>query len=381
MEAIKSLSTHLENRPAELRELQGKGIKVVGCFAGDYVPEEIVYASGAIPVCLVHGDNPTAIDATLSTTPRFLCPFAKAQFGERLLKQPYYNLIDMLVAPITCQHLRRIADMWDFYTDVNIFRLGVPHEYDSQHGLEYYVKQLKALRETLERFTGNKITDEGLRRAIEIYNRMRELLKKISLMRKAEQTSVSSLEFIKLNHASCYADPIFMVEVLESLYHELTQESAAASNHVDGTRLLLTGPNIAYGDYKILELVEQYGGKIVIEELCEGVRYYWGNVGTEGDLIQALARKYLRDRIPCAFMRSSAKKRFNFITSLAKDFNVSGVIWYQLLYCDTYDIESYYFTQKMKEIDMPFLMLESDYDISDRERLKTSIESFLETIR
>ena len=80
-------------------------------------------------------------------------------------------------------------------------------------------------------------------------------------------------------------------------------------------------------------------------------------------------------------MRSSAEKRFNFIADLIKDFDVSGVIWYQLLYCDTYDIESYYFAQKMREMDMPLLILESDYDASDIGRMKTSVESFLGTIK
>ena len=120
---------------------------------------------------------------------------------------------------------------------------------------------------------------------------------------------------------------------------------------------------------------------IVAEEVCEGVRFYWQNVKSNGDLVGALARRYLMERLPCAFMRESARKRLDFITGLARDFNVAGIIWYQLLYCDTYDIESFYFAREMEKIGLPMLKLESDYEILDRGSLGTRIETFIETLK
>ncbi|MDO8490963.1 MAG: 2-hydroxyacyl-CoA dehydratase family protein, partial [Dehalococcoidia bacterium] len=177
------------------------------------------------------------------------------------------------------------------------------------------------------------------------------------------------------------ADPAFMVEVLASVKEELGKSGASSLDESE-PRLLLIGPNIAMGDYKVLELVEQAGGNIVIEELCEGVRYYWDGVEEgDGDIVDALSRKYLRRRLPPAFMRRATHKRFDFAMKLAKDFNVTGVLWYQLLYCDTYDVEAYYFAQKLAEKGIPMLVLESDYDASDRGPLKTRIQAFLETLR
>lgn len=380
MRALEQLSSHMRERPSQIARLKQQGTKVVGYFVGDYVPEELIYASGAVPLCLVHGGDRRAVDAALTATIRFLCPFSKAQYGEKALgEQPYYSMVDLLVAPITCQHLRKTADMWSFYTDTPVFRLGIPHEYDSDFGLEYYGGMLKMLKERLEDLTGNQIKDAKVREAIALYNRMRELLKEISLLRKAPRPPLSTLDFIKINHASCYADPAFMVEVLTSLKEELKESKKRPTPKEP--RLLLIGPNIALGDYKVLELVEEAGGNIVIEELCEGVRYYWDGVEPNGDLIIALATKYLKRRMPCAFMRRATQKRFDYAMKLAKDFKVAGLLWYQLLYCDTYDIESYYFAQQLKEKGMPMLVLESDYDASDRGPLKTRIQAFLETLK
>ncbi|MBN2076890.1 MAG: 2-hydroxyacyl-CoA dehydratase [Dehalococcoidales bacterium] len=374
------LDKHLEDRPAQLTKAKEKGIKVVGYFPGNYVPEELIYASGAIPLCLVHGGNLQSADAALSMVPQVICPFARAQIGERLLQQnPYYNMIDLLIAPVTCQHLRKVAEIWEYRNELEIFKLGIPQQYDNDFEVEYYNNRLIALKDRLQALTKTEITDEKLGDAIQLYNRIRELLKKISLARQTDPPGLSTLEFIKLNHASYYADPEFMVEVLESVYREIkdTQPTAGTTN----PRILLLGPNVGYGDYTVLEMVQSAGGEIVIEEICEGVRYYWNNIDNHSDLIQALTKGYLVDRLPCAFMRNSAKKRLDFTLKLIKDFDVSGVIWYELLCCETYDSEAYYFAEKLSEHNIPFLILESDYSTAVTGQLKTRTRAFIEILK
>jgi benzoyl-CoA reductase/2-hydroxyglutaryl-CoA dehydratase subunit BcrC/BadD/HgdB len=375
---VKRLSAHLRDRPSQLEKARKNGIKIVGFFPGNFVPEEIIYASGAIPLCLVRGGSRPS-DAALSVVPQIICPFARAQIGERLLKEnPYYSTIDMLVAPIMCQHLRKVAEVWEYQSGLDIFKLGIPHRYSEDFEVEYFTDRLKALKDRLQEFTGSEITDERLGNAIRLYNRMRELLRKLSLLRRTSPSLLSALDFVKLNHASFYADPTFMVEILESIYQELRDKKPAAGNAAP--RILLAGPNIADGDYTVLEMVQEAGGEIVIEEICGGIRNYWQDIKNQGDLLQALTKGYMVDRVPCAFLRNSARKRLDYMLQLVKDFNVSGVIWYELLCCETYDAESYYFTEKMGEQGIPVLVLESDYSTAATGQLKTRIEAFIEIL-
>lgn len=374
------LALHLQDRPEQLKEAKEKGTKIVGYFPGNYVPEELISAAGAIPVCLIDGGDTPPLEASLSVIPHIFCPFARAQVGERLLKRnPYYSLIDMLIAPITCQHLQKVAEIWEYNGDIEIFKLGIPHQHQHDFELEYFTDRLRVLKERLEAFTGNDITSGGINKAIELYNRMRELLRKISLMRCDASVPLDALDFVKLNHASFYADPHFMVDVLESASDKLKKEASVAG--ADAPRLLLIAPNIGYGDYKVLELVTEAGGSIVIEEIYEGMRYYWSTIDTTGDPLDALARGYLRDRLPPAFMRYSAKPRLDFVLNLIADFSVSGIIWYELLGCETYDAESYYFSRKMEEQSIPMLILESDYGMAGVGQMKTRIEAFIEMVK
>ena len=376
------LDKHLKDRPTQLIEVKEKGVKVVGYFPGNYVPEELLYASGAIPICLVHGGNLQSADAALSMVPQVICPFARAQIGERLLHQnPYYTMIDMLIAPVTCQHLKKVAEIWEYRNEMEIFKLGVPQQYGNDFEVEYYHNRLVSLKERLQALTKTEITDEKLSHAIQLYNRIRDLLRNISLVRQTDPSGLSALEFIKLNHASYYADPELMVEVLESVYQGIKDKQQTTKEKTNDPRILLLGPNIGYGDYTVLEMVQSAGGEIVIEEICEGVRYYWNDISNQGNLFQALTRGYLIDRLPCAFMRNSAKKRFDFTMKLIKDFNVSGVIWYELLCCETYDSEAYYLAEKLSEHNVPFLMLESDYSTAVTGQLKTRTRAFIEILK
>jgi benzoyl-CoA reductase/2-hydroxyglutaryl-CoA dehydratase subunit BcrC/BadD/HgdB len=377
---IRELEEHLNNRPEQLRQAREKGLKVIASFPGNYIPEEVIYAAGAIPICLIHGGRAENINAAQVQVPDVMCSFSRAQIGELALKtDPFYSLIDMLIAPITCQHLKKTAEIWEYRTDIDLFKLGVPPDPDIDFSLEYFLERLKMMKQRVEDVTGNEITDQKLFEAIDLYNRMRFLLRKISFMRRGTTLPINSSEFIYLNHASYYADPEFMVDFLEKTCRDL--ENITKTQDMDNPRLLLLGPNIAYGDDKIYKLIEQTGVEIAIEEICEGIRYYWSDIKTDGDPIQSLAEGYLRDRLPCAFMRRSAMKRFDFSMGLINDFNISGVIWYELLGCETYDAEAYFFEQKMREQGIPMLIIESDYGTYDLPRLKTRVEAFIEQIK
>ena len=102
---------------------------------------------------------------------------------------------------------------------------------------------------------------------------------------------------------------------------------------------------------------------------------------SDGDLMGKLADTYFMRRVPPAWFRPG-RERLDFLIKLARDFDVAGVIWYQLMYRESYKVESYYFSNILKEeTGLPMLTIESDYDASEAGPLRTRIETFIETIR
>ena len=132
MGIYEKLDQAISERPLLLQKAKDRGTRIIGMSGLGYVPEELIYASGAIPMRLVRGGDPEPLAAAAGDMDRILCPFARAQYGYRVLEEESrYQMIDFLVSAITCQHMRRVADIWDLNTDVEVFRLGVPHAYNT----------------------------------------------------------------------------------------------------------------------------------------------------------------------------------------------------------------------------------------------------------
>ncbi|MFH2047693.1 MAG: 2-hydroxyacyl-CoA dehydratase family protein [Pseudomonadota bacterium] len=378
MEAIAKIKAYLKSGLDDLKRANEKGAKIVGYLPGGYFPEELAIAAGAIPVCMIQGGNHTNVEESIAYIDRWIDTFYRSQIGAAVSgENPYYNIIDVLIAPITDSNNRALSDTLEYHTDIDIFRYGVPH-IKEESGYRYYLHGLNKVKAKLEQITGIEINEERLTHAIQLCNKEKELLKKISLMRKTDAVPISSKDFVMINHASMVIDKKLLIECLESLIEELQKANFADTKK---PRLLLTGSTLAMGDCKILDLIEEAGGQVVIEEFAEGIKFYWKNVNTTGDPMEALARAYFTDRIVPAWFRP-AGERLNHLVQLAKEFSVDGVIWYQLMYREAYKIESYYFPEILnKETGLSMLTLDSDYDPSEIGQMQTRIETFFESIR
>jgi benzoyl-CoA reductase/2-hydroxyglutaryl-CoA dehydratase subunit BcrC/BadD/HgdB len=310
---------------------------------------------------------------------RWIDTFCRAQIAYGVSgEDPYYNILDLFVVPITDNHIKALAEVLDYNTDLEIFQFGVPHMKEKAT-LDYYLYGINRLKKKLEELTGVDITEPRLREAIALCNRERELLREISLMRKSQMVPINSRDLVVLHHGSMLADKKFMVETLESMVKDLKKQAAPS---VKGSaRVLLTGSTLAVGDYKLLDLIEEAGGVVVMEEFAEGMRPYWESVNLGGDLMEELADCYFWRRVAPAWFRPG-RERLDFLVKLSKDFNVAGLIWYHLMYRESYKVESYYFPDILKnETGLSMLTVESDYDTSEVGPMRTRVETFIETIR
>jgi benzoyl-CoA reductase/2-hydroxyglutaryl-CoA dehydratase subunit BcrC/BadD/HgdB len=222
MKALEKLDSHLETRLTDLIKAKERGRKIIGYSAGGYLPEELVLACDAIPLCFIQaGDNAILRDAGAYIC-RWLDPFWRSQIGYLTSgKDPYYRIADLIVIPITDNHVRGFSNTAGYYTpEIELFVFGVPHVKDG-YALEYYLHGITRLNNKLEDFTGVEITESRLKQSIRLCNRERELFKEISLMRKSENFAVSSKDFVALNHGSFLADKEVMVDILESFVKEV----------------------------------------------------------------------------------------------------------------------------------------------------------------
>jgi benzoyl-CoA reductase/2-hydroxyglutaryl-CoA dehydratase subunit BcrC/BadD/HgdB len=379
LKALKKLDSHLKARLTDLSKAKEQGRKVIGYAAGGYLPEELVLACDAIPICFIQAGDKAILEDAGAYTCRWFDPFWRSQIGYLTSrKNPYYTIVDLIVTPITDNHVRVFSNSVGFDTpEKESFVFGVPHVKD-ETALGYYLQGIRRLKEKLEEFTGVEITDSKLKQSIELCNRERELFRDISQMRKSDNFAVNSKDFVALNHGSFLADKEIMVDILESFLKE-AKDSQPLSK--DGPRILLTVSTLARGDSKVMDIIKDTGGVIVMEEFAEGIRPYWGAVKLDGDPMTNLAESYFMDRVCPGWFRPGTE-RLDYLIELAREYKAAGLVWYQLMYRESYKVESYFFPGVLKkETGLPMLIVESEFDAMETGPMKTRIETFIKTIR
>lgn len=378
METLKSLSNCSRTRPETLLDFHKKGVKIVG-YTGRFVPEELIYAAGAVPYLICRGGDPEAVDAVLPYMLRFMSPYARQQIGYHLLGlDPLVPVMDLIVAQCTDCHMSRLADLFEYF-ELPTLKLGVPSDWKKVFSYDYYFKGLMRLKKNLEELTGNAITHEKLKQSIESMNKIRGLLRSIDQLRK-EKPVIGGYDFIRLNHFSFHCDPSTFIRKAERLFEELKK---SGYHFEDAPRILLAGHVVAMGDYVVPRIIEDCKGTVATEFLDEGMRFPQWDVKLEGDLMKNLADTYYYERTPPSIFQPAWHERLVHLEKKTKDYTIDGVIWYQLSFEEVYNMESSIVSKRMKEINMPFLKLESSYDYSREATapLRTRIESSIETIR
>lgn len=380
MDTLEELAQIARTRPEKLKEQKEKGVKIVG-YIGRFVPEELIHASGAVPYLMCRGGEPEPPDAVIPYMLRFMSPYARSQIGYHLLGiDPVVPMLDLIVVQNSDCHESRLADLFEYFK-LPTARLGVPPDWKKALSRDYYQKRLTWLGEKLEVLTGNKISGEKLKKSIESINQTRDLLSRINLLRKKQTPPIGGYDFIRLNHYSFYCDLEKLLPKLNDLYEQLQKGKSPFSR--EAPRILLAGHVVGMGDYVVPKLIEDSGGVVVTEFLDEGMRQCAWNVKTDGDLMRNLGETYYLSRTPPSIFQPAWEERVEIMEKLIRDFNIDGVIWYELSFEEIYDLECSIISKAMDEMNMPFLKLESSYEYS-REAvgpLTTRVESFIESVK
>jgi|WetSurMetagenome_2_1015567.scaffolds.fasta_scaffold144572_2 benzoyl-CoA reductase/2-hydroxyglutaryl-CoA dehydratase subunit BcrC/BadD/HgdB len=367
-------------RIKELNDQRAQGKKVIGAFC-IYAPEELAYAADASMVGLCGGADFSVPDGE-AVLPRNLCPLIKSFYGFKLNGTcPYFQSSDLVVGETTCDGKKKVYEL--LRELIPTYVLEVPHKPDTQRGKEFWFKELEDFKAKLEEVTGNKITVESLKKAIELINNKRIALKRLNDLRAQSPSPISGLDALLINQISFNDDPVRFTAKVNELCDELDERvrqgiGVAAK---DAPRLLVSGCPMAIPNWKLHSIVQATGATIITEESCVGTRYFTDLVEPKGDsvneLLWAIVDKY--SKIPCAcFTPNDA--RIKSIQSLAKQFKADGIIYYTLQNCHDYNVEGVKVDRAMKQQGLPMLKIETDYAMGDAPQIQTRVEAFLEII-
>ncbi len=366
-------------RVRELREHAKNGAKVVATYCV-FVPDEIILAAGAVPVGLCAGTS-FSIPTAERVLPRNTCDLIKSSFGFKLGRTcPYVQASHLIVGETTCDGKKKMFEILSEYQPVHV--MEVPNK-KNKVSRELWLSEVVAFKAVVEKLTGNKITEQKLAEAIKLVNGKRRALQRLYQARKAVPPPISGKDALLVIQVSFYDDVVRDTQQINALCDELEKRIASREGVFPpkSPRILVSGCPMAIPNWKLHHILETSGAAVVCEESCIGTRGFSDLVAddklTMDDQLKAIADRYMQ--IHCACFTPNTE-RIEDIVRLAKEYNVDGVVHYNLLFCHTYANEAVLVGKALEKEGIPFLRVETDYG-DDSGQLRTRIDAFLEMIQ
>ncbi len=346
------------------------GGKVVGYFC-TYVPEEILYAAGVLPVRILGSHEP--LDVTEPHIFGMYCPFCRDCLAQGLKGK--YDYLDGIMIAQSCLHIRQTFTSWKLHIPIDFsYYLPMPNNVQSKRALPYLTGELRAFKEALEEWTGKAISGEDLDKGIEILNQSRQLTRDLYELRKQANPPLTGLEAMYAVVASQMVDKKDYNDTLQGILEKLPQGPEEKDSKV---RLMILGSED--DDTEFLQMVESLGAIFVVDDHCTGSRYFWNEVTTNQNPLEAIAARYV-ERVPCPSKDWPQRTRIEHIKKLAQDWGVQGAIVIQQKFCDPHELDIPAIIESLKQIGVPAQFLEFDVTVPVGQ-FKTRVEAFLEMLR
>lgn len=374
----------LQSRQARVVARQQEGKKVVG-YLSMHVPLEIIEAFGMIPYRIL-GDIREPVTEADRGLPAAFCPYMRSVLDLSLKGKLSFLDGFAMAHPCDAQEktVRVISSLVTFPFTHFIDVPSTAHGY----AVEYFRNQLENFCTQLSGFAGEPLSQEKLLKAIHAYNEQRALVRELYDLNRADPPALSGRETLEVILA---VQSLTAAESIDLLREVLAEASGRSDGKPSKKRRALVWGSVI-DDAAYLDVIESGGANVVVDDLDEGTRPYQNDVETSGDLVSALASRYLvhvqtartffdkgqgqlkKDHI------EDLEARYNHLRRFIEGWKVDGVILQSVRFCDPHGYELVDVMDYLRHLGTPFTYVEHNYSEGALAPMRTRIEAFIETL-
>lgn len=372
LQELLSKFEYAANHPKEiLNEYVKDGNKVVGCLPV-YTPQEIVHASGMIPMGIWGGN--TDINEAKQYFPAFACSIMQAilEYG---LKGSYEGLSAVII-PGMCDTLICMSQNWKSgVKSIPMIPLVYPQSRKLEAGVEFLVSEYEGVKKKLEEIAGHEITEEALLNSIEVYNEHKKVMKEFLEMVPdylntftpyVRNTVIKSAHFMKKEEHTA------LLKELVSVLKEMPKED------FKGKKVLVTG--IVLDSKDMLKVFEENNLAIAYDNTAQESRQFMTLVPEEGkNALDRLARWWSNVE-GCTLAYDPMKLRGTMIVDNVKRLGLDGVVYALMKFCDPEEYDYPVVKKDLEEAGIPHLYIEIEQNSTNIEQLRTRVQTFAEIL-
>lgn len=333
-----------------------------------YVPEEMVHATGYLPMG-IWGAQGKTISKARTYLPPFACSIMQ-QVMELQCEGAYDDLAAVLFS-VPCDTLKCLSQKWKGTSPVIVFT------HPQNRGLEaankFLVKEYELVKAQLEHYLGVTITNAALERSIAIYNENRQVMREFVKVAADYPQVIDAVS----RHAVFKARQFMLKEKHTELVKELIAEvKAMPVQPWTGKKVIVAG--ILLEPNELLDIFNEFGLAIVDDDLAQESRQIRVDVldGEEGPLYRMA--KAWQQMYGCSVATDTKKGRGKMLMNKMAQTGADAVIIAQMKFCDPEEWDYPVMYREFEERGVKNLMIEVDQEVTSFEQVKTRLQSFVE---
>lgn len=348
------------------RAFPGRGALGYMCT---YVPEEVAYAAGFLPVRIVGAHEPESVTAPHLFN--MFCTYCRDILAQGLLGK--YDYLKGVVHVSCCEKIRNAYDSWLRHVPgARGYYLFMPQYIQHRGAVAAFRQELERFRHALEADWDLRIADADLARAIAVYNENRRLMRQVYDLMLEDSPRILGEELMAMGFSSQVMDKAKHSRLIREFLAEVEGRTGEAA-----VRTMVIGQT---DDLGLARLLDSLGARVVVDENCFGVRYFWDTVATGEDPLTAIACRYV-ERVPCPVKDGQEpRRRLPFIVDLARRYRVNLAIIIYPKFCDPHGYDAPVIKDALQGMGVEVLELEQDFTIP-LGQFRTRIEATLEMLQ
>lgn len=353
-----------------VRRWREAGGKVAGHFQV-YFPEELAHAAGMLPV-KVRGAAVDAMQAE-SRFGSYLCSIIKTSLELALSNR---LPLDLFVSHPICDAARNLAAVWARNTSYPAQILYLPQNANSAYAASYLADEYRRVLADLEEIAGRKVSDDELRRSIEVFNCNRRLLRDLYDLKREAPWRVAADEAYVLVALAGLLPREEHNELLEWVLPRLAERPARKQDRI---RVVFEG---GFCEQPPLDLIRMIGQScyLVDDDLLIGLRWITSDVPVGGDPVAALAEAYLERSTYSPVQHDLRKPKEKMLLERIRAARAEAAIVAAAKMCEPGLEEQVAYTRALDEHGIPYFVTEFQETMTSFDALEIQLETFVENL-
>jgi benzoyl-CoA reductase subunit C len=353
-----------------VRRWREAGGKVLGHFQV-YFPEELAHACGILPVKL-RGAQVEREQAD-SRFGSYLCSILRSSLELALSGRIE---VDMFVTHPICDAARNLAGIWGRNRPEKAQILYLPQNPNSAFSATWLAEEYRRVLGDLEEIAGRRAADDDIRRALDVFNENRRLMRDLYAIKRDSPWLLPVHEAYALvatgglvtreehNHLLRWAIP-----------HIVGRDR----RRQDKIRVVFEGGFCEQPPFDLLRAISEFC-YVVDDDLLIGLRWILSDVPTTGDPVGNLAVAYLDDSSYSPVQHDLRKPKERMLLARIDGARASAAIVAAAKMCEPGLDEQVAYSQALDERGIPYFVTEFEERMSSYDHLQIQLETFVENI-